>query len=226
MFDAPRKGPSTWCSKPGRKNGCERLFVQRAPARPDHRFDGHHARIASKACSAYALRREWRAVVRAVDDRMLRDIGLGRSGDRIRNRQQSRECIALARISRHECQTLFDRGEPRWAEGQWRPPRPRARSRQLGTVRNLRLDDRLGGIDDPHRWFPDLSPAVAGLFFTPRAGPVRVAKLQRIRGAGVLVLGAMTSMTSPVRGSIRLHGDAGPCEPIIWRSRSARIRVR
>ena len=42
MFDAPRKGPSTWCSKPGRKNGCERLFVQRAPARPDHRFDGHH----------------------------------------------------------------------------------------------------------------------------------------------------------------------------------------
>jgi uncharacterized protein YjiS (DUF1127 family) len=113
MFDAPRKGPSTWCSKPGRKNGCERLFVQRAPARPDHRFDGHHARIASKACSAYALRREWRAVVRAVDDRMLRDIGLGRSGDRIRNRQRSRECIALARISRHECQTLFDRGEPR-----------------------------------------------------------------------------------------------------------------
>ena len=48
-----------------------------------------------------------------LDDRMLRDIGLGRSGDRIRNRQRSRECIALARISRHECQTLFDRGEPR-----------------------------------------------------------------------------------------------------------------
>jgi uncharacterized protein YjiS (DUF1127 family) len=71
------------------------------------------ARIASKACSAYALRREWRAVVRAVDDRMLRDIGLGRSRDRIRNRQRSRECIALARISRHECQALFDRGEPR-----------------------------------------------------------------------------------------------------------------
>ena len=72
------------------------------------------ARIAGKACSAYALRREWRAVVRALDDRMLRDIGLGRSGDRIRNlRQRSRERIALARISRHECQALFDRGEPR-----------------------------------------------------------------------------------------------------------------
>ncbi len=41
------------------------------------------ARIASKACSAYALRREWRAVVGAVDDRMQRDIGLGRSGDRM-----------------------------------------------------------------------------------------------------------------------------------------------
>lgn len=79
------------------------------------------ARIASKACSAYALRREWRAVVRALDDRMLRDIGLGRSGDRIRNlRQRSRERIALARISRHECQALFDRGEPRSAVGQSR----------------------------------------------------------------------------------------------------------
>ena len=31
MFDAPRKGPSTGRSKPGRKNGCELLFVQRAP---------------------------------------------------------------------------------------------------------------------------------------------------------------------------------------------------
>ena len=63
------------------------------------------ARIAGKASSAYALQREWRAVVRALDDRMLRDIGLGRSGDRIRNlRQRSRERIALARISRHECQ--------------------------------------------------------------------------------------------------------------------------
>ena len=79
------------------------------------------ARIAGKACSAYALRREWRAVVRALDDRMLRDIGLGRSGDRIRNlRQRSRERIALARISRHECQALFDRGEPRSAVGQSR----------------------------------------------------------------------------------------------------------
>ena len=79
------------------------------------------ARIAGKACSAYALRREWRAVIRALDDRMLRDIGLGRSGDRIRNlRQRSRERIALARISRHECQALFDRGEPRSAVGQSR----------------------------------------------------------------------------------------------------------
>jgi hypothetical protein len=34
MFDAPRKGPSTWCSKPGRKNGCERLSVQGHPLVP------------------------------------------------------------------------------------------------------------------------------------------------------------------------------------------------
>jgi uncharacterized protein YjiS (DUF1127 family) len=71
-------------------------------------------RIAGKAWSAYALRREWRAALRALEDRMLRDIGLGRSGDRIRKlRQRSRERIALARISWHECQALFDRGEPR-----------------------------------------------------------------------------------------------------------------
>jgi hypothetical protein len=64
-------------------------------------------RIAGKAWSAYALRREWRAAVRALDDRMLMDIGLGRSGDRIRNlRQRSRERIAsgthqLARMPGH-----------------------------------------------------------------------------------------------------------------------------
>jgi Domain of unknown function (DUF1127) len=157
MFDAPRKGPSTWCSKPGRKNGCERLSVRGHPLVPttdlmdttmcrideqDFPIDPRQltleewqnfkrrvteraqqdrqqvlraaaialprallagacyggsllARIAGKAYSAYALRREWRAVVRALDDRMLRDIGLGRSGDRIRNlRQRSRERIS------------------------------------------------------------------------------------------------------------------------------------
>ena len=41
MFDAPRKGPSTWCSKPGRKNGyvepqcaglTNRIFLTEAPS--------------------------------------------------------------------------------------------------------------------------------------------------------------------------------------------------
>ena len=89
-----------------------------------------------------------------------------------------------------------------------------------------RLDIGQAGVDDPHRWFPGVSPALAGAFLRPALGRFALTKLQRIRRAGLLVLGAMTSMTSPVRGSIRLHGDAGPCEPIIWRSRSARIRVR
>jgi hypothetical protein len=92
------------------------------------------------------------------------------------------------------------------------------------------------GLTIPTDGFLTLALPWRGFFFTPAlwsAFPpikplVHYAPLRSLGryGAGVLVLGAMTSMTSPVRGSIRLHGDAGPCEPIIWRSRSARIRLR
>jgi hypothetical protein len=40
------------------------------------------------------------------------------------------------------------------------------------------------GVDDPHRWFPDVCPALAGLFYTPRWGRFALTKLQRIRRAG------------------------------------------
>jgi hypothetical protein len=69
------------------------------------------ARIAGKAWSAYAMRRD----MAGSGPRARRSDadGYWARFDRIRNlRQRSREPIALARISQHGCQTLFDRGEP------------------------------------------------------------------------------------------------------------------
>jgi hypothetical protein len=139
-------------------------------------------------------------------------------------------CLPRGRQGGHELGPNREKAGERQSSGPGMPQDATARwdaSNNSATLARGALDDRLGGVDDPHGWFPDLSPALAGLFFLhPALGRFALPKLQRIRRAGVLVLGAMTSMTSPVRGSIRLHGDAGPCEPIIWRSRSARIRVR
>jgi hypothetical protein len=57
---------------------------------------------------------KWQAAVRALDDWMLTDIGLGRREiESAIYDSDPGERIALARISQHGCQTLFDRAGPR-----------------------------------------------------------------------------------------------------------------